>query len=67
MSSIKRHEIFKSDRIKVTDNIIKELNIKTVLEIGAGDYSFNTEQNFWPWEEAETPKYHYESLKRVWN
>ncbi|MBI4653420.1 MAG: hypothetical protein HY752_00235 [Nitrospirae bacterium] len=28
--------------------------------------SFEVEQDFWQWEEAETLKKHYESLKREW-
>lgn len=29
-------------------------------------YSFDVEQDFWQWEEAETLKKHYESLKNEW-
>jgi hypothetical protein len=29
-------------------------------------YSFEVEQDFWKWEEAETLKQHYENLKREW-
>ncbi len=29
-------------------------------------YSFDVEQDFWNWEEAETLKEHYEQLKREW-
>jgi hypothetical protein len=29
-------------------------------------YSFEVEQDFWKWEEAETLKQHYETLKREW-
>ena len=29
-------------------------------------YSFDVEQDFWQWEEAETLKKHYESLKKEW-
>jgi len=29
-------------------------------------YSFDVEQDFWQWEEAETLKRHYESLKNEW-
>jgi hypothetical protein len=29
-------------------------------------YSFDVEQDFWQWEEAETLKKHYESLKEEW-
>ena len=29
-------------------------------------YSFDTERNFWQWEEAETLKKHYETLKTQW-
>ncbi len=38
---MKRKEVFRSDRIKVTEKIIKDLNVSKVLEIGAGDYSFD--------------------------
>lgn len=29
-------------------------------------YSFEVEDDFWKWEEAETLKEHYEQLKREW-
>jgi hypothetical protein len=29
-------------------------------------YSFDVEQDLWQWEEAETLKRHYESLKEEW-
>lgn len=29
-------------------------------------YSFEVEQDFWQWEEAETLKKHYEFLKKEW-
>jgi len=29
-------------------------------------YSFEVEQNFWRWEEAETLKKHYEEIKSQW-
>jgi len=29
-------------------------------------YSFEVEQDFWEWEEAESLKAHYESLKKEW-
>lgn len=29
-------------------------------------YSFDVEEDFWKWEEAETLKEHYEQLKREW-
>ncbi|MBE0427827.1 MAG: hypothetical protein IBX72_14430 [Nitrospirae bacterium] len=29
-------------------------------------YSFDVENDFWKWEEAETLKEHYEQLKREW-
>lgn len=29
-------------------------------------YSFDIEQDFWEWEETETLKNHYESLKKEW-
>lgn len=29
-------------------------------------YSFDTEQDFWEWEEAETLKKHYETLIKQW-
>jgi hypothetical protein len=29
-------------------------------------YSFDVEQDFWQWEEVETLKKHYESLKEEW-
>jgi SAM-dependent methyltransferase len=38
---IRKHEVFISDRIKVTEKILKGLCADSVLEIGAGDYSFD--------------------------
>jgi SAM-dependent methyltransferase len=38
---MERHNVFRSDRIKVTENILRELQFNKVLEIGAGDYSFD--------------------------
>ena len=35
-------------------------------KLGSDAYSFDTEQDFWRWEEAETLKKHYEALKREW-
>ncbi len=29
-------------------------------------YSFNTEKDYWQWEEAETLKKHYEDIKGQW-
>ena len=29
-------------------------------------YSFDTENDFWQWEEAETLKEHYEQIKKQW-
>ena len=29
-------------------------------------YAFDTEQDFWQWEEAETLKSHYEALQEQW-
>jgi SAM-dependent methyltransferase len=37
---MEKHEVFRSDRIKVTENILKDLCAENVLEIGSGDYSF---------------------------
>ncbi|MDI6792086.1 MAG: hypothetical protein QME81_04365 [bacterium] len=34
--------------------------------LGKDAYSFNVEQDFWQWEEAETLKKHYETLKGQW-
>lgn len=38
----------------------QKINDKTLKK---DTYSFNVEQDFWLWEEAETLKKHYESLK----
>ena len=32
----------------------------------ASSYEFDTEQDFWEWEEAETLKSHYEALQKQW-
>jgi SAM-dependent methyltransferase len=46
-----RQQVFQSDRIKVTENFLKNLYVEKVLELGAGDYSFEyTKQSqkvFW--------------------
>ncbi len=34
--------------------------------LGSNGYSYDTEQDFWEWEEAETLKGHYESLYEQW-
>jgi SAM-dependent methyltransferase len=38
---LQRHKLFKSDRITVTEYMIKHLKANKILEIGAGDYSFD--------------------------
>jgi SAM-dependent methyltransferase len=38
---IRKHKVFRSDRIKITEKILKDLSAETVLEIGSGDYSFD--------------------------
>ena len=35
-------------------------------KLGSDAYSFDAEQDFWRWEEAETLKKHYEALKSEW-
>ena len=40
MIGIQKHIVHRTDRLKVTENIIKKLDVRTILEIGAGDYSF---------------------------
>ena len=35
-----RRQVFRSDRIKVTENLLRNLHVQKVLELGAGDYSF---------------------------
>lgn len=37
---MERHDVFRSDRIRVTERLISACNALQVLEIGAGDYSF---------------------------
>jgi len=32
----------------------------------ADSYEFDTEQDFWEWEEAETLKNHYKTLQKQW-
>ncbi len=48
---MERHDVFRSDRIKVTEEMLREQDIRSVLEVGAGDYSFdyvkNREQVSW--------------------
>lgn len=38
---MERHDVFRSDRIRVTEQLIASCNAGKVLEIGAGDYSFD--------------------------
>lgn len=38
---MERHNVFRSDRIKVTERLIAQVPFSSVLEIGAGDYSFD--------------------------
>jgi SAM-dependent methyltransferase len=38
---MERHDVFRSDRIRVTERLINSYNAGRVLEIGAGDYSFD--------------------------
>jgi len=42
---MQRHDLFYSDRIKITENFIERLNFNSVLEIGAGDYTFDYVKN----------------------
>lgn len=35
-----KREVFQSDRIKVTQEFLENLHVQKVLELGAGDYSF---------------------------
>ena len=48
---------------KVDFNEFKDRIKKGTLK---DSYSFDVEQDFWQWEEAETLKTHYESLKKEW-
>lgn len=41
MLQVERHNVFLSDRIKVTERLIANKQFSIVLEIGAGDFSFN--------------------------
>lgn len=41
----------------------KKINDKTLKK---DTYSFHVEQDFWLWEEAETLKKHYGSVKMEW-
>jgi SAM-dependent methyltransferase len=56
---LNKHKIFESDRIKVTEKIIRDLCVKNVLEIGAGDYSFrylkSHEEIYWITVDFSTP------------
>jgi SAM-dependent methyltransferase len=38
---MQRYKVFHSHRIKITEDLLRELSFRSVLEIGAGDYSFN--------------------------
>lgn len=41
MTPITRHEVFRSDRIRATEILIDRVGARRVLEVGAGDYSFD--------------------------
>jgi SAM-dependent methyltransferase len=41
MTEMQRHKVFRSDRIRVTEDLFRAANAKRVLEVGAGDYSFD--------------------------
>lgn len=41
MTTMQRHEVFRSDRIQETESLIRLVNANRVLEVGAGDYSFD--------------------------
>jgi SAM-dependent methyltransferase len=41
MTPVNRHAVFRSDRIRVTEDLIRGSKASHVLEIGAGDYSFD--------------------------
>jgi len=38
---VERHDVFRSDRLRVTERLIVSCNAIQVLELGAGDYSFD--------------------------
>lgn len=42
MTTLRRHGVFRSDRIRVTEDLIRRVIANRVLEIGAGDYSFDS-------------------------
>jgi SAM-dependent methyltransferase len=55
---LERHKVFKSDRIKVTENmILSEIPGRRVLELGAGDYSFDyiAENKTWVKADLSSP------------
>lgn len=37
-----------------------------ISRAGSENYSFETEKDFWKWEEAETLKKHYTEIKDLW-
>lgn len=41
MSPVKRHAVLRSDRIRETEDLIRGVSANRVLEVGAGDYSFD--------------------------
>lgn len=41
MTTMQRHEVFRTDRIRVTEDLIRGVSANRVLEVGAGDYSFD--------------------------
>ena len=45
------------------EEFTKRLKKDTLKE---NSFSFNTENDFWQWEEAKTLKKHYEEIKRLW-
>ena len=62
-SLVKTSESFKRKWGKDFDKFKKDFKDGTLK---MDTYAFDTERDFWEWEEAETLKRHYETLSEKW-
>jgi SAM-dependent methyltransferase len=50
---MKRHHVVTTDRIRITERLIRRLAARRVLELGAGDYSFQSPSHEGHWIKAD--------------
>jgi len=63
MKLVSISEGFKKKWCMDFDEFKDSLNADSLKE---GSYAFDTERDFWEWEEAETLKNHYEAFQKQW-